>query len=64
MLILCLHTVRWFQVLLYNISNSIHQVILSNTKNLNTAVWFHKTDNDDRTVLFDPYIELLQVLPY
>ena len=27
--IMCLHTVEWFQVLLFNISNSVYQIFLS-----------------------------------
>ena len=37
-LIICLHTVKWFQVLLFNISNSIYQVSC-NMNNFHTAVW-------------------------
>ena len=31
---ICLHTVKWFQVLLFNMSNSIYQVFLHNINNL------------------------------
>ena len=31
------HTVKWFQFVQFNIINSIHQVFLSNTNNLQTA---------------------------
>ena len=36
--LICLHTFKWFQVLLFHMSNSIYQVFLSNTNNLNTDV--------------------------
>ena len=32
--------VKWFKVLLFNLSNSIYQVFLSNTKNLHPTVYF------------------------
>ena len=38
-----LHTFKWFQALLFSISNSIYQVFLSNTNNLYAAVWFKVT---------------------
>ena len=37
--------VKWFQVLLFNISNSIYQVFPSNTNNLHIVVWFQITNN-------------------
>ena len=37
------HTVKCFQVLLFNISNSTYQVFLFNINNLITAVWFQIT---------------------
>ena len=40
---ICLHTVKWFQVLLFNICNSIYQIFLSNTNKWNTAIWFQIT---------------------
>ena len=36
-LIICLHIVIWSQVSLFNISDSIYQVFLSNTNNLHPA---------------------------
>ena len=42
---LCLHTVKWFQVLLFNTNSSIYQVFLSNTNNLYTSVWFQINNN-------------------
>ena len=44
---ICLHTVKWFQVLLFNISNSIYQVFWCNMNNLHTAEWFQITKNND-----------------
>ena len=41
-----LHIVKWFYVLLYNISNSIYQVFLCNINNLHTALWF-QVSNDN-----------------
>ena len=38
---------KWFLVLLFNISNSIYQVFLSNTNNLYTVVWFQITNNNN-----------------
>ena len=38
--LVCFHIVKWFHVLLLNISNSTYQVFLCNTNNLPTAVWF------------------------
>ena len=35
-----MHTVKWFQVFLFNISNSINQVFRSNNNNLHISVWF------------------------
>ena len=37
-LIICLHTVKWFQELLFDISNSIYQIFLSN---LILIIYFH-----------------------
>ena len=45
--IIGVHTVKRFLVLLFNISNSIDQVFLSNIKNLHTVVWFQITNNND-----------------
>ena len=41
-LITCLDTVKWFQWILCNISNSIHQVFLSNSK---LAICLHSINN-------------------
>ena len=41
-----MHTVKWFQVFLFNTSNSIEQIFPCNINNLNTAVWFQITNND------------------
>ena len=38
-----MHTVKWFQLLLFNISNSLYQVFLWNIDNLHRAEWFQKT---------------------
>ena len=38
---------KWFQVLLFNISNSIYQVFLSNTNNLHMTEWFQITNNNN-----------------
>ena len=46
-LIICLHTVKWFQVLLSNNNNSTDQVLLCNLNNLNAAVWFQITNNNN-----------------
>ena len=40
-----MHTVKWFQELLFNISCSVYQVFLSNMNNLHKAVWFQRTNN-------------------
>ena len=42
-----MHRVKWYQVFLFNISNSIYQVFLSNMNNLHTAVRFQMTNDDD-----------------
>ena len=44
---ICLHMVKWFQVLLFNISNSIYWAFLSNTNNLQKYVWFLRTNNNN-----------------
>ena len=49
LIIICLHTVIWFQVL------------LSNTKNLQTIIWFHLFESNAniiQTDSLDPYMEL------
>ena len=45
--LICWHTVKWFQALLFKINNSIYQVFLSNTNNLHTAESFQITNNDN-----------------
>ena len=35
---ICLQRVKWFQVLLFNMINTIYQIFLSNTNNLHIAV--------------------------
>ena len=47
MLMICSHTAKWFQVLLFNTSNSIYQVFPSTSNNLYTAVWFQRTNNNN-----------------
>ena len=42
-MIICLYTVKWSQVLLFNISNFIYPVFLFNWNNLHTAVRFQLT---------------------
>ena len=42
-LIIRLHTIKRFQLLLFNISNSVYQIFLRNTNNLHKAVWIQKT---------------------
>ena len=37
--LICLHTVKWFQVLLFNNTNSVHNVFLWNIDILHTAMW-------------------------
>ena len=44
--IICLHTVKWLQVLLFNVSNSICQVFVCKTNNLNPALWFQITNDN------------------
>ena len=43
-LIICLHTIKQFQVLLFSISNFIYEVFLSNINNFHTTVWFQTTN--------------------
>ena len=38
---MCLHTVKYFKVLLFNFRISTYQVFLPNTNYLHTVVWFH-----------------------
>ena len=40
------HTSKGFQLLLFNMSNSIYQVFLSNTNNLYKTAWFQITNNN------------------
>ena len=47
MLIICLRTINWFQVLPFDISNSIYQVFLCNINKLRTALWFQITNNNN-----------------
>ena len=38
MMMICLHTVQWFQVFLSNTDNSINEIFLGNIDNLRTSV--------------------------
>ena len=49
--LICLHIVKWFQVFLFNINNSIYQVFLSNANNLHKAVWFQIPNNNNNNPL-------------
>ena len=42
-----LHTVKWFQLLPFNVDNSVYEVFLSNKNNLQTAVLFRITTNNN-----------------
>ena len=55
-MIICLHTVKWFQVLLSNICNSVYQVFLSNTNNLHTALWFQTTNDNNSMEMIRQFI--------
>ena len=37
-----MQTIKRFQFLLFNISNSTYQVYIQNIDNLNTDIWFQK----------------------
>ena len=45
--LICLQTVKWFQGLLFNISISIYQLLLSDINKLHTALWFQITNNNN-----------------
>ena len=45
LLIICLLTVKWFQVFLPDTNNSIHQIFQCNINNLHAAVWFQIANN-------------------
>ena len=49
-----MHTVKWFQILIFNISYSIYQVFQSNTNNLCTPVWFQITNNNSPFKIIEP----------
>ena len=56
--------VKWFQVLLFIISNSIHQVFLSNINNLHTAAWFHINNNYHLYWMIEPFSLTCRWDPY
>ena len=66
-LVICLHTVKWFQLIIIILSNHLElQVTILNGSNLNTVIWFRvflSNTNNFQTDLFDPYIRRLSRSP-
>ena len=59
--LICLVTVKWFQVFLSKTNNSIYHAFLRNMNNLHTSVWFQITNNNPWLMiklLFDLYMGL------
>ena len=44
--LICLHTIKWFQVFLSNTNNSIYQVLQCNKNNLHRTVWYQISFNN------------------
>ena len=53
---ICFHAGKWFQVLLFNSSNSIYQVFLCNINDLPSAVWFQITYNNSLQMIDQLYL--------
>ena len=47
MKLICLHTIKWFQVLRFDISHFIYQVFLFNINNEYPTVWCQITNNNN-----------------
>ena len=60
--LICLLTVKWFQV--SNTDNSIYPVILGNINNLHTAVWFQITYNNNFVLMIEQFYLTLIRCPW